>query len=71
MSKYGGEIEKSCIDGLYSSIEKFKNGIVIVERPKGFKTEEPRRYGSGVYSQAEWQQNSDYYYNVLLKKGVK
>ena len=72
MSKYGGEAEKSCIDGLYSSIEEFKNGIVIVERPKGFKTKEPTRYGSGVYSQAEWEKNSDYYYNVLLKEeGVK
>lgn len=73
MGKYGGEIEKSCIDVLYSSIEEFKEGIVIVERPKGFKTEEPKRYGSGIYSQTEWERNSDYYYNVLLKqkKGVK
>lgn len=72
MGKYGGEVEKSCIDVLYSSIEEFKNGIVIVERPKGFKTKEPTRFGSGIYSQEEWEKNSNYYYNVLLKEeGVK
>ena len=50
--------------------ENYKNGVVIVERPKGFKTLCDEDYGSNVYSQEEWEVNSNHYYNVL-KKGVK
>ena len=57
------------INGDYK--EAYKNGIVVVERPKGFKTLCNDIYGSGIYSQERWERNSDYYYNVLLKEGVK
>ena len=58
------------INGDYK--KAYKNGIVVVERPKGFKTLCNDIYGSGIYSQERWERNSNYYYNVLLKEeGVK
>ena len=36
----------------------YENGIVIVERPKGFKTFCSEYHGSGIYSQEVWEENN-------------
>ena len=77
----GGAEEKSKrlnrIIGWDKSLNKdyrkvYENGIVVVERPKGFKTTLfHRAYGSGIYSQEEWKRRSAFYYELLEKEGVK
>lgn len=76
----GGAEEKSerlnRIIGWDKSLNKdyrkvYKNGIVVVERPKGFKALNNDIYGSGIYSQEKWERNSAFYYGLLEKEGVK
>lgn len=76
----GGAEEKSKrlnrIIGWDKSLNKdyrkvYENGIVVVERPKGFKTLCTEDYGSGIYSQEVWERNSAFYDELLEKEGVK